>query len=243
MFLGVHCYAPVLALNGDCGWKNSIVRRKTKAVRFWNRLQLLDNNRLTKKIFLFEKHNELGWAAQMKEIFEDVGLLHAYENNETVNISNASALFHEKECQKWILEIPNFPKLRTYAIFKALFSIEPYVVKTLSRRRRSLVAKLRMGILPLAIETGRWRSLPIEERICSMCNAHEVENETHFLFYCSFYDDYRSQYLRIVENVCPEFEQKNIEEKWKIVMSETLINKTASFIESIFDARQAQIYI
>jgi hypothetical protein len=83
VFLGVHCYAPVLALNGDCGWKYSIVRRKTQAVRFWNRLQLLDNNRLTKKIFLFEKHNELGWAAQMKEIFEDVGLLHAYENNET----------------------------------------------------------------------------------------------------------------------------------------------------------------
>ena len=242
VYLGVHCYAPTLALNGDCGWTYSIVRRKTAAVRFWNRLLSLDNSRITKRVFLWDKQHNKGWASQMKGVLTEVGFQDSYNSNEVINTSSAWALFHEKECQKWATEIRNFPKLRTYVNFKLTFSIEPYVFKILSRRRRSLMAKLRMGILPLAIETGRWRSLPIEERVCTLCNAQEVEDEKHFMFVCSFHEYHRTEFFRIAENVYPGFLGKDLVNKWKIIMSECLVNQTCIFVEKIFDARQAQIY-
>jgi hypothetical protein len=39
-----------------------------------------------------------------------------------------------------------------------------------------------MGILPLAIETGRFTSqiTPIENRICKFCNQNQIEDEKHF---------------------------------------------------------------
>ena len=40
-------------------------------------------------------------------------------------------------------------------------------------------------ILPLRIETGRFRNLPVEQRICELCELDMVEDEVHFLCTCS----------------------------------------------------------
>ncbi len=51
IFLGVHKFVPIAAINGDVGWTSSCVRRKTNIIRFWNRLMSMNNNRLPKIIF------------------------------------------------------------------------------------------------------------------------------------------------------------------------------------------------
>ncbi len=43
------------------------------------------------------------------------------------------------------------------------------------KRQRKMVAKLRGGMAELGIETGRWRGLKREERICKSCRSGEVE--------------------------------------------------------------------
>ena len=48
------------------------------------------------------------------------------------------------------------PKLRTFIMFKDIFEPETYIIKSMSRRRRSLMSQFRTGILPLEIETGRY---------------------------------------------------------------------------------------
>ena len=67
---------------------------------------------------------------------------------------------------------------------------QPYV-NIRSRQKRSVIAKLRMGTLPLKIETGRYRSIPEAERICENCDLNEVETEKHFIFYCTKHIDIR----------------------------------------------------
>ncbi len=47
------------------------------------------------------------------------------------------------------------PNLRTYIKFKNVFEVEPYVLPFMSRQRRSYLAQLRNGILPLQLEVGR----------------------------------------------------------------------------------------
>ena len=47
-------------------------------------------------------------------------------------------------------------KLKTYIMFKDIFEPETYIIKCMSRRRRSLMAQFKTGIIPLEIESGRY---------------------------------------------------------------------------------------
>ena len=40
------------------------------------------------------------------------------------------------------------------------------------------MSQFRLGILPLEIEVGRFRDVPLPNRICSMCDGNAVEDET-----------------------------------------------------------------
>ncbi len=54
-------------------------------------------------------------------------------------------------------------------------------------RQRSLCAQLHSGILPLHLETGRYRGVIEEERICTYCDINKIENEFRFVVYCPLY--------------------------------------------------------
>ncbi len=49
------------------------------------------------------------------------------------------------------------------------------------------MASLRAGCLPLGVETGRYRvsKVPLERRVCQVCNSDFVENEFHFVMVCN----------------------------------------------------------
>ena len=44
----------------------------------------------------------------------------------------------------------------------------------LSRHERSLISKLRTGTLPLAIETVRFRKIPVEDRLCILSKSNLI---------------------------------------------------------------------
>ena len=58
--------------------------------------------------------------------------------------------------------------------------------------KRSLLAQLRLGILPLEIKVGRFRNIPVENRLCKCCDNNVVENEFHFVCECVRYADLRT---------------------------------------------------
>ena len=87
-------------------------------------------------------------------------------------------------------------KLRTYAQFKSEVKFEQYLVNVKVKAQRSLLAKLRMGVAPLRIETGRYertaandraRGVPVDQRTCLVCNCGAVEDEFHFVMECDAY--------------------------------------------------------
>ena len=60
------------------------------------------------------------------------------------------------------------PKLQTYVQIKHNYETELYVKTNLPINQRSLIAQLRMGILPLALEVGRFKNIPEEQRLCDL---------------------------------------------------------------------------
>ncbi len=101
---------------------------------------------------------------------------------------------------EWKHLLSTKPKLRTYEKFKENICTEDYVKHCTSRRKRSLIAQFRIGILSLHIETGRFRDKRINERVCLLCNSDAVKNELHFLCVCTTYSNYRQNLYSIVNN-------------------------------------------
>ena len=52
IYLGIHKFAPILALQGDMGWMSTENRQYLSMLRFGNRLLKLPDNCLTKRIFV-----------------------------------------------------------------------------------------------------------------------------------------------------------------------------------------------
>ena len=105
-------------------------------------------------------------------------------------------------------------KLRTYWTFKHSYTTEPYLLCNIRHKYRSVTARLRNGTLPLRIETGRYTGLQPEDRKCTLCSDNVVEDEIHFVFDCSLYDDIRfmnrSTVIEPSEKLVQLFSRKHI---------------------------------
>ena len=71
------------------------------------------------------------------------------------------------------------------------YKTEDYIRQPLGRMHRAILAQFRSGILPLRIETGRWKNEGIEARVCLVCEENIVGDEYHFLCVYKMYDDVR----------------------------------------------------
>ena len=90
-------------------------------------------------------------------------------------------------------------KLRTYAKLKHSVHMESYLLDNhISWKQKRTIAKFRLSDHRLRIEKGRHSRprLPVEQRLCLLCNTHSVEDEAHFLIVglCPLYSCLRVKY-------------------------------------------------
>ena len=244
-FLGLHRFAPNLAINGDIGWASCSLRRWIEMIRYWNRIVDMDDDRLTKKVFLWDYHNRKSkgsWNSDIFKLFDKIGKLENYQNITKIDIAEAKTILHEKEKSEWIQGIQSVSKLSNYVKFKKEYCAESYIYKIHNRAHRSVFAQLRCGILPLKIETGRYTHIPIEFRMCTFCNANAVENEIHFLFDCSFYSEIRNKFWNSFNNISQNFENCSNEEKLSNFMKENFVKKSSEFIYECYKKRMDHLY-
>ena len=149
----------------------------------------------------------------------------------------------------WLNNCLHKPKLRTY---KNTFKTESYLFHFLSRQHRSFIAQLRLGILPLRIETGRFENikdsltgrfckLKVEERKCQICNLDDIEDEKHFLCICQVYDGERYlMYEKVMEKNC-NFVNLSTEMKFKYLVTHEY-KLLGAFISKCWNIRTQILY-
>ena len=196
-YMGVNRYAPKLAVAGDMGWVPGTIRRKIQTLRYWNHLINLPNDRLTKRVFLYDynTNSEASWCSHIRQIFIENGMENIYNMLLVCDLNVAKFTLLTKYTESWKSDISHKPKLRFYTKFKSEPLSENYLKLNLSCSQRSYFAQLRLGILQIGIETGRYRSIPVKERLCDVCKSSNIEDELHFLFKCPKYDDYRATWF------------------------------------------------
>ena len=105
------------------------------------------------------------------------------------------------------------------------------------------MAKFRLGVLALRIETGRYQRprLAVEERVCKMCSSDEVEDESHFLLRCSLFT---MEIHGLIETLPQRdlFSTLPDVEKMEILMNDPqTIKSTAQFLIDSFDKRSLHL--
>ena len=242
-YLGVHAFAPDIAITGDVGWLPCGVRRKIEMIRLWNRLVSMNNDRLT-KLALFEDINSRGknWSKDIKHICEIVGFEEFFHNKLPLPLDEVRRCLFDKFRNEWNATSLNIPKLRMYVKYKHSYHPEPYIYKIQDRGHCSVLAQFRCGILPLSIETGRYTDVPVDYRLCVFCQSNCVEDEEHFLFTCTQYNDIRLDLWEKVLPDHPEFNDMTICQKFETLMSESYVKYTSLFLYKAFYKRRSILY-
>lgn len=133
----------------------------------------------------------------------------------------------------------NKPKLRTFVTFKNFNDLPAHVFKPLSFLERKTLSKIRLGILPIRIETARYLRpmVPENQRYC-YCNTGEPESEYHVLFVCGKYDHLRQVWLAKL-NKPPDFSTLLHHDKFKVVLNDpNNVKYTAQFLIDMLDLRR-----
>ena len=256
-FLGVPKNTCNAAITSEFNLLVPKYRTKISMIRFYHRLMKMEDDRLTKRIYMWDRSlNESdlisSWPNEVKNIFSEAGLSSTYDTNLSFNKSDIIAIitnyFRAEQSRLMQQECQGKPKMRTFLRFKS-FDLEEaeYLSKPLSFFQRRALARLRLGCLPLRIETGRFQipRLPEEERICEVCvprpGVDSIENECHFLFQCVAYQTERDiWYSRMV---LPEnFKELPLDNQLKVVLNEPLnLKHTANYVISAFNQRSKHV--
>ena len=251
-FLGLPKNAPNAGVLSEVKWLLPKFRTQIPIIRHYHRLLNMDNSRITKMIFLWDKdlnqrniistwHNEVGSILRecnLALLFE-MGV--SFDMKFTINYMKLK-LF---KCQASSLSVQcsTLPKLRTFVTFKDFNQEAFYVKKHLNFFSRRFLARLRLGCLPLRLETGRYSvpRLPEERRTCQICETDterpEIESEIHFLFSCKAYKDERDRWMQAM-TLPLNFESLANDEKLKIILNDSCnVKPTATFIDQSLSVR------
>ena len=238
-YLGVGRYAPTDGVLGDLRWVPVSISQKTAALRQWRRYMCMDNNRLNKRMLLWaDKYATTGcknWNFKIRKLFRecDCSYLEDAVGLDMVRIME-DMLFSSYKRAWAVRTDENTGKLRTYKTVKSNgYHAEHYVTSHMPRSFRSAMAKFRLGVAPIRLETGRYERLPVEQRLCQMCENRCAEDENHVILKCPFYDDLRYSLVKEAEYVCSNFSVLSDAGKFEVLF--THVNLTMLCAKTCFN--------
>ncbi len=76
-----------------------------------------------------------------------------------------------------------------------------------------------------------------------MCDSLVVEDEYHFIFHCSLYNNTRDQFLQHVGNTILNINEKNEIDKIKMFMSKEFVGYFAKMIFDMIEFRHDKLFV
>ena len=140
------------------------------------------------------------WIYNLKNILFQNGFGYVWESplnlNEKYFISEFKERLLDNFIQKWAADLSASRVLIINKSCKENFGYENYF-NLLPRSLRNVMTKIRICTHSLRIQTGRYARnfISREERYCVCCNSGDIEDEFHFIFVCSAFEDIRKKYI------------------------------------------------
>ena len=128
------------------------------------------------------------WCKDIKAIFAECNMINTFNalfDNSDIDLVLMEEILQTNYKASWNNNRLSMSKLITYNKIYDDIEVRFYVrCRFISRRCRSIIAQTISGTLPIEIERGRWRNLPVDQRICKQCDMNQIETLEHFMFLC-----------------------------------------------------------
>lgn len=96
--------------------------------------------------------------------------------------------------QKRSVDIVNSSKCHIYETLKLTFEYEKYL-NILQSKFSKIFAKFRMSDHRLSVRTVRCLGIPLNEKLCTLCNNNHIADEMRFVLECKSLSCIRLKYL------------------------------------------------
>ena len=194
------------AVLGECGRYPLMLQYTVKCIKYWLKLLVMPNTRYPKAcynmIYILDGAGKKTWATSVKTILMRYGYgivwLQQGVGDSELFVQQFKNRLQDNLMQEWLGNINNSSKLAIYCTFKSQMEPEKYLTHLNVRKYRGALAKFRCSSHRLAIESGRYENILLEDRICLFCkelNKTVIEDEYHFLLFCPTFQDIREKYI------------------------------------------------
>ena len=140
------------------------------------------------------------WLLFVKSFLDDAGYTHIWIS-QCDGITSASVLkkyinarLTDQYLHSWYAYIDNSSKSSNYKLFKHTFAFETYIT-IVEKKYWCPLIRFRLSNHNLPIETGKWKNVTIQNRICPLCNNFDIGNEFHYILKCIFFKNERNRFL------------------------------------------------
>ena len=209
-------------------------RRDIETVRLYNQIVRMSSDRLTIKVYDIVEGGQ--WSGNLQHIVNTTENSENFKSRSVLNIRVTKIKLMEMYKTVWKQDVESKSKLSLYAKTCTDYQTANYIKCNLSKCKRSLLSRLRCGILPLAVETCRYQGLQKELRICQLCKANRVEDELNFLFDCNATNNMRIKLYHKIPELLNTGE--NIERYWMLT---NMPYTFANYVDELWSARLKSI--
>ena len=153
-----------------------------------------------KILFSLNENGKLksNWVDYVKHILCSNGYGNIWEAPNEFNkkwlIASLKQKLKDQYIQNWSSLVDQSSNGTNYRIFKNSFQMNTYFSYLNNRDSRILTAfRTRNHHLP--VETGRWSSIALSERVCKFCQS-EIGDEFHYILTCARFSEHRQKYIK-----------------------------------------------
>ena len=209
-------------------------------IKNWHRINNeKEANRILLDIHQMAIDNNLPWPVQIKNKLDSIDIDVGTEDDlGRIHITVFERLrnnFHQSCFEEINSE---HSKLRTYAKLKTEIGMEKYLNSIKNITERTAITKIRLSNHDLMIETGRYKEIPVQERLCPFCD-NNVETEQHFLLVCKTYQTHREQLFNELRMINQNLEILNEEEQFVALLNEpNTIKLVGNFLSKMLTLRR-----
>ena len=181
-----------------------ICYRKLRIIKYWLKLKNTKNC-ILKSSFEYlchefhTKSNCKNWIAYVFNTLSEIGLRDLFLEYNHLDAKLIFPIVKQRIIdiykQSLITEISSSSKCFMYKHLIDHIDLQTYLKKPIYNQYKKCITRLRLSSHCLSIETGRYKNIPLDRRICPMCKT-DVEDEFHFVLKCPAYASLRVKFLK-----------------------------------------------
>ena len=207
MFLRLHRSTPMCMINEELGLKEISEYIENRMINFWSNIATGEESKFSTILYkwakiLYDKIDPYTyksiWIDKVKATLNNTEMSHLL--NEITNEDkawikkNTKTRLNNIYAQSWSESVSTNSTCLNYRVMTIVKKPQNYILK-LPKQYVYALCKFKCANHRMPIVNGRCANIPVEEKVCTLCQTNKLEVEFHYLFECPFFQIQRATYL------------------------------------------------